>query len=102
MCSVDFVEDYVQLEWEQSYLTAYTMPVVLAEGVEHRHEEKDYKEVMYRLEGQLLCNAKVVEAEAVSLHFERGTLLTISLRDADYVVAEALLYGETNGSLWVV
>jgi len=102
LISVDFVEDYVQLVWKKSSLTAHTMPVVVVEGLEYREDNSDYRRVMYRLEGQQLCGAEVIKGEALNLSFASGTLLTISLRDADYVVAEALLYRDADGQLWVV
>jgi hypothetical protein len=102
LMSVDFVEDYVQLEWKNSFLTAHTMPTLLVAGNEYREDNCDYRPAMYRLEGQQLSRAEVIEGEALNLLFVNGTLLTISLRDADYVVAEALLYRDEDGQLWVV
>ncbi len=102
LTSVDFVEDYVQLVWKKSFLTAHTMPVILAGGLEYREDNSEYRSAMYRLEGQELHGAEVIEGEALNLYFENGTTFTISLRDADYVVAEAVLYRDADGHLWVV
>ena|SRR5258708_5481646 len=101
LVSVDFVEDYMQLEWEKSFLTAHTMPILLIAGVEYREDDNDYRSAMYRLEGQRLRKAEVVEGEALNLFFANETLFTISLRDADYITAEAFLYRDGDGQLWV-
>jgi hypothetical protein len=101
LVSVDFVQDYMQLEWEKSFLTAHTMPVLLIAGLEYREENYDYRSVMYRLEGQRLLRAEVIEGEVLSLFFANETLFTISLRDADYITAEAFLYRDADGQLWV-
>jgi hypothetical protein len=99
--SVDFVEDYVQLVWEKSFLTAYTMPAIVTEGVKYCKEDTEYRQAMYRLEGQVVERAEVVGDEAVSFLFMGGTLLSISIQDVDHAAPEALLYQEIGGLLRV-
>ena len=102
LSSVDFVEDYVQLVWEKSVLTAYSMPALGKEGLTYGEKHPEYRDVMYRLEGQVLDAAEIIDAEAVNLAFVDGTTLSISIREDDYVCPEILLYREIGGLLWVV
>lgn len=99
--SVDFVEDYVQLGWAISFLTAYMMPTIDTAGVKYNKESPEFHQVMCQLEGQLLERAEVAGDNAVTFLFASGTFLSISLRDDDYVGPEALLYQEIGGLLWV-
>lgn len=101
LSSVVFVEDYIQLEWRDSFLSAYTMPSIAASGETFREDNPEYRSMMYRLEGRALEKVEVIHNEAVNLNFTGGTLLSISLRDDDYVAPEALIYQERNGLCWV-
>ena len=102
LLSVDFVEDYVQLEWQGSFLTAYTAPKVLEGGIEYGFESPDYRRVMHKLEGQVLSNVDVILGNKISFLFSSSTLLTVSLRDADYLGPEAVQFGGVDSLLWVV
>ncbi len=98
---VNFVEDYVQISWDTSILTAYTMPTLLVGSTAYSQDHTEYQYEMFRLEGQRLKEAQVNGEEDITLVFESGTCLSISLRDSDYVAPEALLYQELGGLLWV-
>jgi hypothetical protein len=100
LSSVDFVEDYVQLVWSDSTLNAYTMPSIVAMGREYRLDDREYRPMMYRLKGRPLEKVEVTD-EAVNLRFAGETVVSISLRDDDYVGPEALWYSQRDGLSYV-
>jgi hypothetical protein len=99
--SVGFVEDYVQVRWDGSFFTAYSLPKVLQDGIEYGCESPDYRHAMYRLEGQVLHSAEVILGDKVTFQFPQS-VLSVSLRDADYVGPEAIQFGGGDGPLWVI
>ena len=101
LSSVVFVEDYVQLEWEGSCLSAYIMPTIVAAGRSITQTDPEFREMMYGLEGRLLERPQVTD-EALNLFFSGGTVLSVSMRDADYVGPEALWYWQGDGLSYVV
>jgi hypothetical protein len=67
LSSIDFVEDYMQLRWTDSFLNAFTMPSVVAAGENYCPGHPEYKPNVYRLEGRVLKHAAVIDDEGVNL-----------------------------------
>ena len=102
LLSVNFVEDYVQLAWDGSSLSAFSMPVITHKATRFSSNDADYKVVMWRLEDQKTEKVDVVPEKAVVLHFGNSARLEISILDADYVGPEILHFRNADGLLWVV
>jgi hypothetical protein len=98
--SVDFVEDYVQVHFDNACLTAYTLPRITLGDVQMEDRSSAYREALYRFEGSELLHANVEVGKEIIMNFSEGCL-NISLRDEDYQGPEALQLKDADGRLWV-
>ena len=101
LSSVEFVMDYVQFRFSGPVLSAFTQPTVT-----RGHETKTWGEAGY---ADALCKQigrrverTAVNDEHVSIAYENGTLVLISLRDDDYRGPEALKFSLDKDHVWVV
>lgn len=101
MSSVEFVADYVQLRFDGPTLTAYTPPTLSWGSESHTWGEPGYRDALCR---QIGCRVErtAVDHEQVSIAFESGATVLISLRDDDYRGPEALQFSLDKDRIWVV
>jgi len=104
LSSVTFVRDYVQFAFDGSVpagLTAYTVPTVSWGSESHTWGEPGYRDALCR---QIGCRVKrtAVDDQQVSIAFESGATVLISLRDDDYRGPEALQFLLDKERIWVV
>ena len=100
LSSVEFVADYVQLRFDDACITTYTLPTV-AWGAENLNwSQPGYRDALCREIGCRVERA-AVDGQQVSIAFESGTTLSISLRHADYRGPEALQFSLDKDRIWV-
>lgn len=100
LSSVEFVHDYVQLHFDGKTLTAYTLPAIELERAPLSSGQPGYRDGLCREIGQRVVRAEAHD-EAVSLSFESGAIISISLREQDYKGPEALQFSLSDGRMWV-
>jgi hypothetical protein len=100
LSSVEFVEDYVQLRFDGACLSAYTLPVVTWGAGTLAFGESGYRDVLCRQIGCRLVQTDVDDT-VVSMIFESGATVSISLRDEDYRGPEALQLSLDQSRIWV-
>jgi hypothetical protein len=102
LSSVEFVADYVQLWFDGPCLTAYTQPVVTWESEGISSGQCGYRDILC---AQIGCRVErtEVDKQRVSIIFESGAVVSISLRDDDYRGPEALQFWlDKKDPIWVV
>ena len=101
LSSVEFVADYVQLRFDGPTLTAYSAPTVSWGSESHVWGEPGYRDALCR---QIGCRIErtAVDDQQVSIAFESGATVLISLRDDDYRGPEALQLLLDKDRIWVV
>ena len=100
--SVTFVADYVQFSFNGPGLTAYTHPTVCLSAHTYSWGQVGYRDALCDLIGSRI-DRTTVGKQAVSVTFENGATVSISLRDEDYCGPEALLFAlDTKDRIWVV
>jgi hypothetical protein len=101
LSSVTFVRDYVQLEFDGPRLDAFTMPTVTSGSEGLSLGQPGYRDCLCQ---QIGCRVDRTEAtdQRVSIIFENGPMVSISLRDNDYRGPEALMFQLDNDRIWVV
>src|ERR1051326_2940008 len=102
LSSVEFVQDYVQLRFDGATLTAYTRPHLSVAGKIFSWGDQGYRDALCAEIGMLVRNTDVEGGKGISIIFEDGAILNISLRDEDYRGPEALEFSTSNGQPWVV
>ena len=101
MSAVTFVEDYIQLHFEQAVLTAYTLPSITLADDRIEEHPIGYKEALRAFEGTELQDVSLQSGEEAVMTFSGGSL-SISLRDEDYQGPEALQFIDEEGSVWMI
>ena len=81
LSAVIFVEDYVQLIFNGSILTAYVWPVIHTQGKSFTFESATYKDNLCNLIGKHVTEAIGHNDEMIRIVFESGEAIVISLLD---------------------
>ena len=81
LSSVEFVQDYVQLHFDGPYIIAFTWPVV-----------ESYRDALCDRISRKVRTALISGGNAVTIGFDDGGTIRISLKQEDRVGPEAILY----------
>ena len=100
LASVEFVQDYVQLHFDGPTLTAFTHPEIYLASNTFSWGDSAYRDGVCRQIGSRVTSA-VYKPVGVSIHFESGASLSISLKDEDYLGPEALQFSLGDARTWV-
>lgn len=87
--SVEFVQDYVQLRFDGPALTAFTWPMLHVAGMTFRFDEPGYRDRLCGWIGHRVLATAFREAEVLSIRFDDGAEMSISLRPEDRQGPEA-------------
>jgi hypothetical protein len=101
LSSVEFVADYVQLRFNGPCMTAYTPPIVTRGSQSVGIGQPGYRDALCDEIGRRVERAEISDRR-VSILFENGVAVSISLRDDDYRGAEALQFSlDDDDRIWV-
>lgn len=98
--AVEFISDYVRLRFGDSgegpALTLYAWPHVLLEDFSIAFGEPEYRNALCAQIGETVATAKLKEVDSLTLEFESGTVLALSLREEELDGPEAGSYSATG------
>ena len=94
LTAVEFVADYLRLRFDGPMLTLYAWPHVLFADFSLGFGEPEYRNALCAQIGVMVAKASLVELEALSVEFESGTVIALSLREEDLSGPEAGSYSE--------
>ena len=90
LSSVEFVQDYLQLHFDGPTLTLYVWPDVAdADGISVAFGEPGYRDALCSVIGETVTVPELNEGRSLTIEFENGTVLALSLRDEDVDLPEA-------------
>lgn len=90
LSSVEFVHDYLQLHFDDTWLMLYVWPDVAdADGISVAFGEPGYRDALCSVIGESVSEAELNEGRSLTIEFENGTVLLMSLRDEQREVVEA-------------
>ena len=92
LTAVEFVSDYLRLRFDGPILTLYAWPHVLLEDFSIAFGEPEYRNALCAQIGETVAKAALEELEAVTIEFESGTVIALSLREEDLSGPEAGSY----------
>ncbi len=99
LSAVEFIERFVQLRFSESLLRLYVWPDVAdADGISIAYGEPGYRDALCSLIGETATTAALDQGRSLTIEFENGTLLAMSLRDEDLDTPEAGSYTAADGS----
>jgi hypothetical protein len=101
LSSVTFVRDYAQFAFDGPSMNTYTMPTVACGSENLSQGQPGYRDALCR---QIGCRVERTEVDdqRMSIVFEGGAAVSISLRDEDYRGPEALQFSLDDKCDWVV
>lgn len=102
LSAVTFVRDYVQLAFDGPNINAHTPPVVTCGSQSVSAGQPDYHDSLCRQIG-CVVERTAIDDQQVSIVFENGATVSISLRNDDYRGPEVLEFWlDRKDRIWVV
>ena len=89
LTSVEFVQDYLVLDFEDASVTLYAWPSVLLEDGSFAFREPGYRDALCEQIGQDVVQALLEEGAALTIEFESGIVFGLSLREEDLLAPQA-------------
>jgi hypothetical protein len=92
LTAVEFVSDYLRLRFDGPMLTLYAWPHVLLSDFSIAFGEPEYRNALCAQIGEMVATAKLIELDSMTIEFESGTVIALSLREEDLDGPEAGSY----------
>ena len=97
LSAVEFVSDYLRLRFDGPTLTLYAWPHVLLEDFSIAFGQPEYRNALCAQIGETVAKAKLEDLDSLTIEFESGTVIALSLREEDLDGPEAGSYSATGG-----
>ena len=98
LSAVEFVHEYVQLRFEEALLTLYVWPEIAdAEGISVGYGQPNYRDALCSTIDEAVSSAELAEGDALTIEFENGSVLALSLRDEDLDTPEVGSFTSADG-----
>lgn len=94
LTAVEFVSDYLRLRFDGPMLTLYAWPHVLLSDFSIAFGEPEYRNALCAQIGEMVGTAKLEELDSLTVEFESGTVIALSLREEDLDGPESGSYSE--------
>ncbi len=100
--AVEFVEKHLQLRFaDDAVLTLYSWPEVAdADGISVGFGQPGYRDALCTLIGETVSETQFHDDTALTMEFENGTLLALSLREEDRDTADAGSFRSIDGEVF--
>ena len=98
LTAVEFLGDHLRLRFAEApgspgpLLTLYAWPHILLPEFSIAFGEPEYRNALCAQIGETVATAKLEELDSLTVEFESGTVLAVSLREEDLDVPEAGSY----------
>lgn len=96
LTAVEFVADYVRLRFDGPLLTLYAWPHVLLADFSIAFGEPEYRNALCAQIGEMVATATLTELDSLTIEFESGTVIALSLREEDLDGPEAGSFSESG------
>jgi hypothetical protein len=98
LSAVEFVEKHLQLRFGDALLTLYTWPDAAdADGISVGYGQPGYRDALCSVIGVTVSEATYHDGTAITVEFENGTVLALSLREEDLDTPEAGSFTSADG-----
>jgi hypothetical protein len=99
LSAVEFVGDYLRLRFDGPMLTLYAWPHVLLADFSIAYGEPEYRNAVCAQIGEMVAKAALEELEALTVEFESGTVIALSLREEELDGPEAGSYSADGSGM---
>ena len=99
LTAVEFVQDFLRLRFDGPMLTLFAWPHVLFPEFSLGYGEPEYRNALCAQIGEIVAKAALEELDALTVEFESGTVIALSLREEDLSGPQAGSYSADGGGL---
>ncbi len=99
LTTVEFVQDFLRLRCDGPMLTLYAWPHLLLPDFSVGYGEPEYRNGLCAQIGEMVAKASLEELEALTVEFESGTVIALSLREEELSGPQAGSYSEDGSGL---
>ncbi len=99
LTAVEFVGDYLRLRFDGPMLTLYAWPHLLFAEFSVAYGEPEYRNALCAQMGEMVAKAALEELEALTVEFESGTVIALSLREEELDGPEAGSYSADGSGM---
>jgi hypothetical protein len=99
LTAVEFVTDYLRLRFDGPMLTLFAWPHILLAEFSIAYGEPEYRNALCAQIGEMVAKASLEEMDALTVEFESGTVIALSLREEDLSGPEAGSYSEDGSGV---
>ncbi len=100
LTAVEFVEDFLQLRFGESLLRLFVWPDVAdPDGISIGFGQPGYRDALCSVIGETVTTAELEEGRSLTIEFENGTVLALSLREEDLDTPEAGSFMNAEGQI---
>jgi hypothetical protein len=96
LTAVEFVSDYLRLRFDVPLLTFYAWPHVLLQDFSLAFGQPEYRNALCAQIGEMVAKAELKELDSLTIEFESGTVIALSLREEDMDGPEAGSYSASG------
>ncbi len=91
LCSVEFVQDYIQLHFDDYSMSIYNPVKIIQASGSLRQEQFGFKDALCNLINCIVRDVSYTKGDKVEVDFESGLSVVVCIADKDYSGPEALL-----------
>jgi len=99
LTAVEFVGDYLRLRFDGPLLTLYAWPHILLADFSIAYGEPEYRNALCAQIGEMVAKTALEELEALTVEFESGTVIALSLREEELDGPEAGSYSADGSGM---
>jgi len=99
LTAVEFVTDYLRLRFDGPMLTLFAWPHILLAEFSIAYGEPEYRNALCAQIGEMVAKASLEELDALTVEFESGTVIALSLREEELSGPEAGSYSEDGSGV---
>lgn len=96
LTAIEFVSDYLRLRFDGPLLTLYGWPHVLLEDFSVAFGQPEYRNALCAQIGEMVAKAELKELDSLTIEFESGTVIALSLREEEMDGPEAGSYSASG------
>lgn len=102
LSSVEFVQDYLQLHFEDKTLTCYVWPSVIRNSVEYKNDHPDYKNQLCSLIAGNVRNVILIEKNRLVITFTNESEIILCLDPTNTEIVSEIAILSDNENNWSV
>jgi hypothetical protein len=96
LSAVEFVSDFVRLRFDGPLVTLFAWPHILLEDFSVAFGQPEYRNALCAQIGETVAKAELKELDSLTIEFESGTVIALSLREEDMDGPEAGSYSKSG------